>query len=156
MFRNHRHLSSGAAASHFACKHPTGLKPTHAAGGVAPAGRHLLEGNPLVKELNIVGHSIVPNVILPKPAVSVNIAKPTKQQSQPKININGNHGVRPRNPLQLNGGMVLCTISGVGWGQHASLSPGHHSSSRCMGENQRASIRHLLSRLHGCLLLTTV
>ena len=29
------------------------------------------------------GHTIVPNVILPKPAISVNIAKPTKQQSQP-------------------------------------------------------------------------
>jgi hypothetical protein len=57
-------------------------------------GRHLLDhGNALIKELNIVGHTIVPNVILPKPAISVNIAKPTKQQQQPSIKINGNHGV---------------------------------------------------------------
>lgn len=62
-----------------------------------------------------MGHSIVPNVILPKPAVSVNIAKPTKQQSQPKININGNHGVRPRSPLQLNGGLIL-GMHIQGWG----------------------------------------
>jgi hypothetical protein len=58
------------------------------------AGRHLLSGgNPVVKELNILGQAIVPNVILPKPALSVNIAPSTKKPDTPKINITGGHTV---------------------------------------------------------------
>lgn len=52
-----------------------------------PAARKLLEAdNPLIKEVNIVGTNYVPNVILPKPAISFNIAPPPKRDP-PKINI---------------------------------------------------------------------
>lgn len=42
--------------------------------------------HPLFREINIAGTNIVPNVILPKPAISLNMAAP-KPVAQPKINI---------------------------------------------------------------------
>lgn len=91
---------------------PHTLRPCHFV-----TGRHLLNGNPLVKEINFVGHSVMPNIILPKPAVSINIAKPTKPPSQPKVNINGNHQV----------GCIVwwcfgesnCQSRGLGWCEQA-------------------------------------
>jgi hypothetical protein len=52
-----------------------------------------------VKEINVVGHHMgIPNIILPKPAVSINIAKPTKPAgTQNNIKFNGgSHGVSAR------------------------------------------------------------
>lgn len=42
--------------------------------------------NPLVKEVNIVGTTVVPNLVLPKPAISINVAPP-KPATPPKINM---------------------------------------------------------------------
>jgi hypothetical protein len=42
--------------------------------------------NPVFKEINVVGTSYIPNVILPKPAFSVNMAAP-KPREGPKFNL---------------------------------------------------------------------
>lgn len=58
-------------------------------------GRHLLSGgNPLVKEINVVGHHMgMPHIILPKPAVSINVAPPPKPSAPPSVKFNGgSHG----------------------------------------------------------------
>lgn len=50
-------------------------------------GRKLQQaGNPVFKEVNVVSTSYIPNVILPKPAFSVNIAPP-KPREGPKFNL---------------------------------------------------------------------
>ncbi|WIA44628.1 hypothetical protein OEZ86_007345 [Tetradesmus obliquus] len=50
-------------------------------------GRKLAQAdNPLFKEINVVGTSYIPNVILPKPAFSVNM-KPPKPREGPKFNL---------------------------------------------------------------------
>jgi hypothetical protein len=61
--------------------------------GIASAmtGRKLM-GNPaaaagaLVKEINVKGQSFVPNVLIPKSPVTVNMA-PAKKVPEPKINL---------------------------------------------------------------------
>jgi hypothetical protein len=52
-------------------------------------------GNPLVKEINVVGHHMgMPHIILPKPAVSINVAPPPKPSAPPSVKFNGgSHGV---------------------------------------------------------------
>lgn len=55
-----------------------------------------MEGGAVVKEINVVGHHMgIPNIILPKPAVSINMAKPTKPAAgYNAIKFNGgSHGV---------------------------------------------------------------